>query len=417
MSTTAKPLPLDQQFIINRKGVIDERVPALHSSWIENHYFVSYTPSPSDENNKSEIEQWTERMEFISNDLKWLLQLTHRQFWCEVAFNKDFHVLLDSYLRYAPRPQRSFIDNNTDVSLDDGKDSLQQNVNRLMFMTILRMSTHKESPTNYFTPEGFADAIYDNYIFDIPRILDICSLYAINNKELLSKMINNIFKQQPKFLEDLKVGVNAIKDVIDNMLYAFHTKNNYTENRPKKLLEIKSPANIYSYEQIIDMLLFDNELSDIYEESKYETITLFNELLSSCCIDPLLHNQNENDQVENLVQICSLLSSEKHFLAAFEDYYSFIDVIDTVQQTTGLLDTQQIMFYTNAVYEAIELYGTPSCKQKLSTLSTLNELVDKNEASSNVNPAVKTIQDFFPDLSDTYILLTLYDSLKTRFAK
>ena len=38
----------------------------------------------------------------------------------------------------------------------------------------------------FFTPQGFGQTIYDNYIFDIPRLFDICSLYAINNKELLT---------------------------------------------------------------------------------------------------------------------------------------------------------------------------------------------------------------------------------------
>lgn len=55
--------------------------------------------------------------------------------------------------------------------------------------------------------------IYDNYIFDIPRLFDICSIYAINNKDLLSKMIGNIFKQQPGYTRDLIGAIESIKNV------------------------------------------------------------------------------------------------------------------------------------------------------------------------------------------------------------
>lgn len=56
--------------------------------------------------------------------------------------------------------------------------------------------------------------IYDKYIFDVPRLLDICSLYAVNNKDLLTKMIGNIFKQQPAYHHDLQQAIQSIQEVI-----------------------------------------------------------------------------------------------------------------------------------------------------------------------------------------------------------
>jgi len=44
-------------------------------------------------------------------------------------------------------------------------------------------------------------------------LFDICSLYAINNKELLTKMIENIFKQQPGYNKDLQHAIQSIQDV------------------------------------------------------------------------------------------------------------------------------------------------------------------------------------------------------------
>ncbi|CAF1338548.1 unnamed protein product [Rotaria sordida] len=450
-------VPLDQQYKIEKKGIIEERISVLHLSGIDQHYFVTYIPLPTNIEDDGAIEQWIERMTFICDDLTWLLQQNHTKFWCEVAFNRDFHSMLDSYLRYAPRPQRTISINNYSSILNNKE--LEENISRLMFMCILRLSTHKESSENFFTPEGFGHVIYDNYIFDIPRLFDICSLYAIHNKVLLSKMIGNIFKQQqaykgfghviydnyifdiPRLFDicslyaihnkvllskmignifkqqqayskDLKDAIKSIKDVIAKRIRTFHTQSG-----PKKL---NTTTETSSMGEIIDLLyyildlsctinrffsvypqgriiffhedfhltliqLFEtflrvyeraqqfNEISDyieIFEETKYETITLFNDLLASCCIDSLLNNDNKSENVESIINIFSLLITEKRFLAAYEDYFNLCEIIDLVHQTTGLLDDQQIEFYTDGVKQAIEVYGTPSCKRKLTSVKT-----------------------------------------------
>ena len=72
------------------------------------------------------------------------------------------------------------------------------------------MATHKESKDCFFTPSAFADVIYDNFIFDVPKLLDLCSLYAQNNGALLSKMIGNIFTQQPKYFDDLRATLPTL---------------------------------------------------------------------------------------------------------------------------------------------------------------------------------------------------------------
>ena len=58
----------------------------------------------------------------------------------------------------------------------------------------LRLSTYKESQTDFFSPEYYADLIYEKYIIDIPKLLDICSLFPDCNKEITKKMVANVFK-------------------------------------------------------------------------------------------------------------------------------------------------------------------------------------------------------------------------------
>ena len=57
----------------------------------------------------------------------------------QVVYNTSLHKMLDSYLRYGPRPHEA----TPPVSLRGCE--LLTSVHRRVFMTFLRMSTHKES--------------------------------------------------------------------------------------------------------------------------------------------------------------------------------------------------------------------------------------------------------------------------------
>ena len=54
---------------------------------------------------------------------------------------------------------------------------------------------------SFFTQSTFGDILYENFLFDIPKMMDICVLYggeSSANTPLLRKMLENIFSKQPK---------------------------------------------------------------------------------------------------------------------------------------------------------------------------------------------------------------------------
>ena len=55
-----------------------------HSRWSSRCRFVAYVAPPADSNDQGLMGEWAERLQYISNDLHWLLQLPHQQFWCQV---------------------------------------------------------------------------------------------------------------------------------------------------------------------------------------------------------------------------------------------------------------------------------------------------------------------------------------------
>ncbi len=62
---------------------------------------------------------------------------------------------------------------------------------------------------NFMDRNAFASIIYDNFLFDIPKILDLCVLYKQN--PVLNKLIENLFTSQPNYYDDFKM---CIKDII-----------------------------------------------------------------------------------------------------------------------------------------------------------------------------------------------------------
>ena len=76
------------------------------------------------------------------------------------------------------------------------------------------MSTLKESKEHLMSQKLFANLVYDNYLFDIPRIMDLCTLYNVpDNQPLLKKMISSLFNNQPKFFDDLRMAAQTVSKV------------------------------------------------------------------------------------------------------------------------------------------------------------------------------------------------------------
>ncbi|XP_077554596.1 activating signal cointegrator 1 complex subunit 2 isoform X4 [Haemaphysalis longicornis] len=202
------------------------QVPALGKGFVEPIYWLKYRPARiiftfdelmsicADEADglaekySAEIDEWLQRMSYIGDDLTKMLRIPHNRFWSHALYDDGFHQLLESYLRLAPRYtalHRYLITKQMEEAED--------RVHKLVFRNFLRLSTNKESKLNFIDKDKFADAIYDNFIFDIPKIMDVCTMFSRGNHDLVCRMINHIMSCQPKYTSDLK-------DTEDTMLLA-----------------------------------------------------------------------------------------------------------------------------------------------------------------------------------------------------
>ncbi|XP_054719218.1 activating signal cointegrator 1 complex subunit 2-like [Uloborus diversus] len=250
--------PLETRTItIFGKNGLQKTVPALHIGFMETRTYVSFrlppnSPEEEESHLTAEEEEWLEAMTFFAEDLRWILKLPYHRFWSQVTYDENLHRFLESYLFQA---QRDY-DTNSLCSKSELL-SLLKKIHKLVFLNFLRMSTYKESKDHHITPQTFAELIYDNFIFDVPKILDLCAVYGFRNQAILSKMIKNIFSTQPKYLNDLQETTQCILEAFSRAEERLFLNINEKYNGCLKLEErASSRIGALSIETLMDVISY-----------------------------------------------------------------------------------------------------------------------------------------------------------------
>uniref|UniRef100_A0A3Q2ZP87 Activating signal cointegrator 1 complex subunit 2 n=1 Tax=Kryptolebias marmoratus TaxID=37003 RepID=A0A3Q2ZP87_KRYMA len=400
-------VPLDEQQVTERGAQGRERtLPALHPDRKEERCFVPYRPPP-EEGSPAEVEEFLERARFIAEDLEWLLALPHDRFWCQVVFDESLQRCLDSYLHHAPR--------GLDLSALPASPAVadvQRAVHRAVFLTFLRMATHKESKENFFTPAVFGEIIYDNFLFDIPKILDLCVLFGKGNNQLLHKMIENIFTQQPAYYSDLNETIPTVLQVFDSVLekcslqcegatepMKLNHHSYFCSHRCPELVDVvlylcDSTTTIHAFLDIFpaacssfQSLGFLSRLTSFYETAvpdlekavrkrNFDDKSLQEDLwtrLSHCCrkmvetahlllhhtcLQPILDGgENMQTFADELLQHFTSFLPEKRFLADYDEQFPVADDVSLLQQALPVVDETRTSYLLQGVESAWDSMG------------------------------------------------------------
>uniref|UniRef100_H3DD27 Activating signal cointegrator 1 complex subunit 2 n=1 Tax=Tetraodon nigroviridis TaxID=99883 RepID=H3DD27_TETNG len=404
-------VPLDEQQVTEPgPDGKDHTLPALHPVRKEDRCFVPYKPPPED-GSPAELEEFLEHAKFITEDLDWLLAQPHDKFWCQVVFDESLQKCLDSYLRHAPRS----LDLTTLPS--PAVADMQRTIHRAVFLTFLRMATHKESKDNFITPAVFGEIIYDNFLFDIPKILDLCVLFGKGNSQLLHKMIENIFTQQPSYYGDLEKTVPTVLQVFDTILEKCGLRcEGATALEPMKLSTQKQPTPLtMSQQELTDLILylcdstttihafldifpaacstfhsygFLSRLSSFYEtavpdlekavkkrnfdnKSQFRE-ELWNRLSHSCrkmvemahlllhhtFLQPILEGgENMQTCAEEVLQHYTSFLTDKRFVCDYDEQFPIADDVSLLQQAMPLIDETRTSYLLQGVQSAWDSVG------------------------------------------------------------
>ncbi|XP_045880946.1 activating signal cointegrator 1 complex subunit 2 isoform X9 [Meles meles] len=299
-----------------------------------------------------------------------------------VIFDETLQKCLDSYLRYVPRKFDEWVAPAPEVV------DMQKRLHRSVFLTFLRMSTHKESKDHFISPSAFGEILYNNFLFDIPKILDLCVLFGKGNSPLLQKMIGNIFTQQPSYYNDLDETMPTILQVFSNILQHCGLQGDGVSTTPQKLeergrltpsdmplLELKdivlylcdTCTTLWAFLDIFPLACqtFQKHdfcyrlLGDLWQRlshSRKKLLEIFHILINQICLLPVLESSCDNIQgfIEEFLQIFSSLLQEKRFLRDYDALFPVADDVSLLQQASAALDETRTAYILQAVEGAWE---------------------------------------------------------------
>ncbi|XP_037863555.2 activating signal cointegrator 1 complex subunit 2 isoform X3 [Chlorocebus sabaeus] len=382
-----------------------------------------------------------------------------------VIFDETLQKCLDSYLRYVPRKFDEGVASAPEVV------DMQKRLHRSVFLTFLRMSTHKESKDHFISPSAFGEILYNNFLFDIPKILDLCVLFGKGNSPLLQKMIGNIFTQQPSYYNDLDETLPTILQVFSNILQHCGLQGDGASTTPQKLeergrltpsdmslLELKdivlylcdTCTTLWAFLDIFPLACqtFQKHdfcyrlLGDLWQRlshSRKKLIEIFHIILNQICLLPILESSCDNIQgfIEEFLQIFSSLLQEKRFLRDYDALFPVAEDISLLQQASSVLDETRTAYILQAVesaWEGVDRRKTTDAKDPLVTeepngvtvmaeaVSQASSHLENSEeeecmgAAAAVGPAVcgveldsliSQVKDLLPDLGEGFILACL----------
>ena len=200
-----------------KPGVIN--VPIMHYLPSDNHIIMQLYDNPDTKllqfgELKLEPAQFLQILHDINLKLLYVRSLQFTDFWC-VMCDKEFKEFLDTFpLNFDP-----FLLDYLGHGKDTGSSrDLSNTINSILKSILLiyhrisfRTEVSKDNNTTYeMSPRAYAKTVYDGFLVDTAKLLDLCSIYGKSNGGLLSNTIWNIFENEPQYYEDLLEAVKVI---------------------------------------------------------------------------------------------------------------------------------------------------------------------------------------------------------------
>ncbi|XP_037088858.1 activating signal cointegrator 1 complex subunit 2-like [Pollicipes pollicipes] len=251
----------------------------------------------------------------------------------------------------------------------------------LVLKLALRMATYKESKENHLSPALFGRLVYDNYLWDMARLMDLCAVYAASNEQLLGRQLATLFCHQPAYVEDLQLTVHALPELLervegrvagtqlDQVAISWHELWDLTQyvvdlatsldaflrvypDGSPHFLENRFPARLASfYDTVIPRLWRCLEAgpedafpaADVVRRhlqlARVSLVSVFRRLVDHCCLRPLREEEPTGRARERLqargeqfLEVMTECLAEQHFMADYHLQYAIGDDVETVRR-------------------------------------------------------------------------------------
>ncbi|XP_017759307.1 PREDICTED: activating signal cointegrator 1 complex subunit 2 [Eufriesea mexicana] len=269
-------LPLEELKLKIKTGGVIEDVEALSKRWASDHYFLSYEAPDIYNDDGFEItgakQRWMEIVNYMINDLKWLLGLPFYKFWSNIVFNTSILDTLVSFLQEAPPFYALENFPNSPEMLE-----LLETLSRYVLVVFTRLVTNKESSKEFMNRPFFGNLLYEKYIFTVPIIFDLCQLYGRDNGKVIKRILNCLFTLEPRYYNDLQRAVPYLVEVLENVEAQFDGYSTHT-NETVSLSKQNTNSTKITLVHLEDMILCVLDISstiNVFLKNYHVAISIF----------------------------------------------------------------------------------------------------------------------------------------------
>jgi len=143
----------------------------------------------------------------MEKDLEYLLSLQFVHFWVCIRKVPEIMAFLDGFLQNVRKHNDlykvQFFEGSADAERKDLDYEVKMHMNNILkcvFKIFFRLSNNLEGPEDYFTKDFYQSMIYDNFIFDMAKLLDIAAVFGLSNSDAVSKLIENVFENDKRYI-------------------------------------------------------------------------------------------------------------------------------------------------------------------------------------------------------------------------
>lgn len=249
-------LPIEAVFLtVTNAGVI-QQIKALDPYWVDNKTLSVYERPPSGSSMViGAVEMWKTKMAVYLTDLKWLLSLEYHRFWSTVLYHPTCMDTLVSFLQEATPP---YLPPHESKEIQN----LYEEIRRFVLIVFSRLVTNKESKSCWMSKEYMGDVLYNNFIFTIPIIWDICLTYGVDNTRHVSRVLDSLFTLQPRYETDAVAAVAFVHEAFKFII--LQVNKDYDSDEPPNLpetfkgfSEIRRPSNSKTKDKLTFEVLKD----------------------------------------------------------------------------------------------------------------------------------------------------------------
>jgi len=426
----AEPLEKRTSLVMSARTGAPESIQDLNEYWVKTHALDMLPFIPDGEVLPDNL-VFDEVVAMICDDVTKLLHMVYHVFWSHVVYNKSLRKLIDTFLRYFPRSYDTLIKAPSYLSLN--------RLYTLMIKLFLRMSTAKESEGDFMTPDYFASLIYDNWVWDIPKLMDVAALYPGSaNMQLGRQVVQSVFEVVPGYWDDLKGSIETSARVVGEVAALIRSSPTEKDDAVTYLgdiistlhfflLALPGAAHLFLEHEFHQKVVANYKL---LKGGKRHATGLVYEVLRHCFIDPL-------SGVKDTCHLCHLMELphlDESFHNAMETVLSSIghddndflrDIVirnrlDTaVKQISTGLDKERLDYLVMVLASVAPQLPTEVVRPAASPPAPQQKLDRKGKgkmvATTEVSPvpesvdakAVESVRDLFPTLSEATIAQVL----------